>query len=72
MNQIPLWAQAESESVRALWVEAWGLLEEASELARQVGTYECNSLADRIDRLVARATYSVPSVPKESTPKMTE
>ena len=28
--------------------------------------------ADRIDRLVARATYSVPTLPKEPAPKMTE
>ena len=28
--------------------------------------------ADRIDRLVVRATYSVPTLPKEPAPKMTE
>ena len=61
MTGVPLWAQAESEAVRRMWVEAWGLLEDAriSLREKQDGTewsWEANALADRIDRFLTRAT----------------
>jgi predicted Zn-ribbon and HTH transcriptional regulator len=58
---IPLWAQAESEAVRRMWADAWGLLEEGRDLARELARkdeweWAAATLADRIDRFLNQAT----------------
>lgn len=73
MSKVPVWAQAESEQVRRFWVEVWGLLEEASAMAREVARrpdvlgadyeiadYEATVLADRIDAFLRGATADPP------------
>lgn len=76
MTPIPLWAQAESEAVRRLWVDAWGLLEESSAMARGVAMraseeedwdWEATSLADRIDAFLRQATAAEP-IPEAQRP----
>ena len=71
MTGVPLWAQAESEAVRRMWVEAWGLLEDARAFAADaahhptVDDFEAMLLRDRIERFLRQATATEPTTEAE-------
>jgi len=67
VTETPLWAQAESEAVRRMWVDAWALLEDGAALAREVAAgrrlddFEAAILRDRIGRFLQQATATEPT-----------